>query len=86
MNQTVYPDARIADLLTTLDRSGGTLPLSVLARAINCAPVRARSFLAVMQRLLNIDGYAVLTRDNATETVKLNRDLLCRHFDLSNGK
>jgi hypothetical protein len=44
--------------------------------------MRLRGLLAVMQRVLNIDGFAVLTRDEASDTVDLNRELLKRQFDL----
>jgi uncharacterized membrane protein len=33
----------------------------------------------------NIDGYAVLTRDEASDTVALHRDLLWKQFDLYEG-
>ena len=55
---------------------------TALARAIEYPFLRVRGLLAVMQRVLNIDGYAVLTRDEASDTVALHRDLLCRQFDL----
>ena len=35
-----------------------------------------------MQRVLNVEGYAVLGRDEASDTVELDRDLLLRQFDL----
>jgi hypothetical protein len=35
-----------------------------------------------MQRVLNIDGYAVLTYDDASDTVELNQELLCRQFEI----
>jgi len=41
-----------------------------------------RGLLAVAQRVLNIDGYPVLTRDAGSDTVELNRELLRRQFDL----
>jgi hypothetical protein len=75
-------DEIIIKLLAALDRRGGKLTSTALARAIDYPALRLRGLLAVMQRLLNIDGYGVLTRDEASDTVELNRDLLCRQFDL----
>jgi hypothetical protein len=69
-------------LLTALDGRGGKLTSAALARAINYPPVRLRGLMAVVQRILNIDGYAVLTRDESSDTIELNRDLLCKQFDL----
>ncbi len=80
--RAVPAEAVMAKLLSALDQSGGKLTSTALARAISYPPLRLRGLLAVMQRVLNIDGYAVLTRDEASDTVELNRDLLCRQFDL----
>ena len=80
--RTVPADAIISALLIALDRRGGTLTSSALARAIDYPLLRLRGLLAVMQRVLNIDGYAVLTRDEASDTIALHRDLLCQQFDL----
>ena len=81
--RSVPPDETIIKLLAALDRRGGKLTGTALARAMEYPALRLRGLLAVMQRLLNIDGYAVLTRDEASDTVELNRDLLCKQFDLS---
>ena len=32
--------------------------------------------------MLNVDGYPVLSRDEASDSIELNRDLLVRQFDL----
>ncbi|MBI2875436.1 MAG: hypothetical protein HYY20_00985 [Candidatus Tectomicrobia bacterium] len=74
-------DEVIVRLLAALDCHGGLLTATALSRAIDYPAIRLRGLLAVMQRILNIDGYAVLTRDEASDTVELNRDLLCRQFD-----
>ena len=55
---------------------------AAISRSVNYPPMRLRGLLAVMQRVLNIDGFAVLTRDEASDTVDLNRELLRRQFDL----
>ena len=38
--------------------------------------------LAVMQRLLNVEGYAILDRQDAANTVVLNIPLLKKQFEL----
>ena len=69
-------------LLAAIESRGGKITSAALARAIEYPPLRLRGLLAVSQRVLNIDGYAVLTRDEASDTVELNRQLLCRQFGL----
>lgn len=75
-------DDVFAKLLGTLDRRGGKLTSVALARALEFPPLRLSGLLAKSQRVLNIDGYAVLSRDDASDTVELNRELLLKQFDL----
>jgi hypothetical protein len=53
-----------------------------LARALEFPPVRLPGLLAKAERILNVDGYDALRRDEASDTVELNRDLLLKQFDL----
>jgi PglZ domain len=69
-------------VLNALDQRGGKMTSGALSRAVNYPAMRLRGLLAVMQRVLNIDGFAVLTRDDASDTVDLNRELLRHQFGL----
>ena len=75
-------DELLVKLLDTLDRRGGKLTSVALARALDCPEFRLPGLLAKVQRLLNIDGYGVLDREDASDTVELNRVLLLKQFDL----
>jgi hypothetical protein len=44
--------------------------------------VRLPGLLAKAERILNVDGYDVLRRDDASDTIELNRGLLLKQFDL----
>ncbi len=80
--RAVPTDEVFSNLLVALDGRGGKITSAALARAIGYSPMRLRGLLAVAGRVLNIDGYAVLGRDDASDTVELDRDLLCKQFDL----
>ena len=80
--RSVPSDDILLAVLTALDQRGGRMTSAALARSVNYPTMRLRGLLAVMQRVLNIDGFAVLTRDDASETVDLNRELLKYQFDL----
>lgn len=80
--RAVPDDAVTARMLTALAQRGGKMTMAALARALKRSPSRAAALLAVAQRVLNIDGYPVLTRDDASGTVELNVDLLRRQFGL----
>ena len=58
---------------------------AALARGLGRPPFIVRNMLAVCQRVLNVDGYAVLGRDDPSDTVELDRPLLLRQFDLLAG-
>ena len=80
--RAVPADLFFANVLSALDRRGGKMTAVALARALGLATFRLSGVLAKMQRVLNIDGYPVLFRDDASDTVELNRDLLLKQFDL----
>ncbi len=80
--RSVPPDEILRSVLGALDQRGGRMTSAAIARTVNYPPMRLRGLLAVMQRVLNIDWFAVLTRDEASDTVDLNRELLKRQFGL----
>jgi hypothetical protein len=56
----------------------------LLEQVLGAPAFRLHSILAGMQRLLNVDGYQVLTVDDIAGTVALNRQLLNTQFQLEN--
>ena len=72
----------LTKLLSVLDQRGGKMTSVALARALEFPPVRLPGLLAKAERILNVDGYDALRRDEASDTVELNRDLLLKQFDL----
>lgn len=87
------PDAALLSrLLVSFDRQGYTIPLTSLARRLNQSPAQLQQTMPSLQRILNIDGYAVLTCDGSlgqsvdydkSVTVTLNQNLLLQQFDVS---
>ena len=76
-------DEQLQTLLHDLTKSGGQLPPKVIAESLNLPQIRLAGFLAGAQKLLNVDGYPVLTVDRDSRLVKLNGDLLKKQFDLT---
>lgn len=77
---------KLTEFLVALDTRGGKMTAVALAKALQLPAFRLNSFLAVVQRVLNVDGYAVLLRDSASESVELNRELLAEQFALEVGR
>jgi len=75
-------DVMLQRLLATLVSRGGSMTAPALAGAIGVPEHRLPGLLAVMQRLLNVEGYAILDRQDAANTVVLNVPLLKKQFEL----
>jgi hypothetical protein len=79
------PDQEIlTKLLTGLDRRGGTAVKQALAQELGMPSFRVDGLIQNISRILNIDGYEVLTFDRSSDTVTLNVKLLRTQFDLEN--
>jgi hypothetical protein len=76
------PDDRVKAALLALDARGGKLTRTALGRAVNLPAVRIGGFVAALRRVLNVEGYPVLSLDAEGETVELNRDLLMVQFGI----
>jgi hypothetical protein len=80
--RSVPADAVITRMLQIIDERGGKITSTALARAIQMPPLRLRGLLAIAQRIFNVDGYEVLSRDDVSDTIQLDRALLLKQFDL----
>jgi hypothetical protein len=75
-------DAVVVKVLAALDRQGGAITPTALARLAGVPALRIDGLIAKLQRLLNVDGCDVLRLDRDQARVVLNLDLLKRQFDL----
>jgi hypothetical protein len=83
--RTPLSDERIREVLIALDDHGGKLTRSALAHKLGISPLRLAGTIATMRRILNVEGYAVLAVDEASDTIELSRELLDAQFDLQEG-
>jgi hypothetical protein len=75
-------DSEVERFLTALQERGGKLTRNALAVRLGHAPVRLGGWIAVVRRLVNVDGYAVLSVDPVSDTVELNLELLRKQFEI----
>jgi len=68
--------------LLALDDRSGALLVGALAGKVGLPEFRMAGLLTGLRRVLNVEGYPVLTVDEASATVRLNRELLDTQFDL----
>jgi len=69
-------------LLKTLEQQGGRMLRPTLAQELGMPLFRIDGLVQSAGRILNLDGYEVISYDRASETVSLNIDLLRRQFDI----
>jgi len=78
-------DDTLGRILAALDARGGTLTKAALARAVAYPLFRMQGLLSNVQRVLNVDGYPVITVDSESDTVVLDRQLLLVQFGVAAG-
>ena len=71
---------RVRAALGALDARGGTASFAVLAQAAGMPADRVPGFVSVLERLLNVDGYGVITVDRTAQEVRLDEMLLRTQF------
>jgi hypothetical protein len=72
-------DDRLTRYLSAIDANGGSIPLTALAERTGEPADQLRMALALVQRLLNLDGAAILTI-GADQSVRLDTELLTFQF------
>jgi hypothetical protein len=77
----IQPD-RLSAVLRVLDAAGNRLLRTAFATRLSLPLIRVNTTVAAIQRILNYDGYGVLTIDEAADMVVLDRPLLERQFNL----
>jgi len=75
-------DSVMQACLSALDSSGGIMTPAGFAKAGDVPIARLDGLVVKMQRVLNVDGYEILTMDRNENRVELNVAKLKRQFDL----
>jgi hypothetical protein len=76
------PSKTVREVLAILEARRSRVSKRILAQAIQVPEFRLRGILAGLQRLLNVDGYQVLSVEEDTETVLLDIALLRKQFQI----
>ena len=80
--RAAVPDDRVQAIVSQLLARGGKSTRAALAATLGVPPLRLGGQLVAIRSLLNVEGYAVLSIDEASDTVTLNRDYLVSQFEL----
>ncbi|MFO0877865.1 MAG: BREX-2 system phosphatase PglZ [Gemmataceae bacterium] len=68
--------------LETLDAHGGIMTPTAFAKVAEVPAARLDGLIARVQRLLNVDGYEILTLSRTENRIELNAGKLKRQFDM----
>ncbi len=80
IGRVALPPDRLHTLLTKLQHHGGRCSIEQLASAIGQPVLRMRGVMSVMERMLNVDGFAIVTLEQGSGTVLLDVLLLKAQF------
>lgn len=80
--RVALPEERIRAMLMALDERSGKLTRTALAKRLGVAQIRLGGMISALRRLLNVDGYPVLSVDEQSDPVELNRKQLLTQFGL----
>ena len=75
-------DALLQACLSALNSSGGIMTPTAFAKAADISIARLNGLVQQIARVLNVDGYDILTLDRTENRVELNIAKLRRQFDL----
>jgi hypothetical protein len=75
-------DEIVRRCLEALDASGGIMTPPAFSKAADIPAARLDGLIARIQRLLNVDGYEILTFSRSENRIELNVPKLKRQFDL----
>jgi hypothetical protein len=75
-------ESTIERFIEALASRGGTMTVPALAGVTATPEHRLPGLLAIMQRLLNVEGYSILDRQEVANTVVLNIPLLKKQFEI----
>lgn len=75
-------DEQLHALITLLGQQNWQAMEAVVIRELQIPKIRLRGFLAGAQKLLNVDGYPILSVDRESQTIKINVSDLKKQFEI----
>lgn len=80
--KTALDNAIVREILIQIKRYDYSIHLVVLAKSMNVSAKQMQSYFLKIQRILNIDGYQVLSYDPSSMKIKLSLALLKEQFEI----
>lgn len=81
--RSAVKDEQLRSFLALVQRHQWQVMDAVVVRDLKIPKLRLRGFLAGVQKLLNVDGYRILSVDRESQTIKINIADLFKQFEIS---
>jgi len=75
-------EGEVRQLIEIVAAHSGRISESALAQRLGLAPARVRPRIAAIRRVLNVEGYQVLSYDYDSQTVELDIEMLRKQFEI----
>ncbi|UZE96941.1 BREX-2 system phosphatase PglZ [Alkalimarinus alittae] len=82
VGRNAVKDEQLMALIELLSQQNGQAMEAAVLRHLSLPKIRLRGFLAGAQKLLNVDGYPILSVERDSQTIKLNLTDLKKQFEL----
>lgn len=82
LGSTHVADEVVAQILTALVSQRNSVTVSTVASTLKTASANVYNLLPPLQRILNIDGYLVMTYDETSDRISLDLSLLSQQFEI----
>lgn len=80
--RSAIKDEQLRSLIELLHKNHGQAMDAVVVRELMIPKIRLRGFLAGAQKLLNVDGYPILSVERDSQTIKINVADLKKQFEI----
>ncbi|MNY44361.1 hypothetical protein D3C86_1793860 [compost metagenome] len=80
--RTAISDEHLQEVLKLLEKHRWQVMEAVMCSELMIPKLRIRGFLAGVQKLLNVDGYPILSVERESQTIRLNVTDLKKQFEI----
>lgn len=80
--RSALPDERVEALIGVLEQHGGKMTRMAFAKAVGLTSMRLPGYLATLRRVLNVDGYSILSTNEEDQTITLDLRMMETQFEL----
>ncbi len=86
IGKTPLKESHIRGFLEAMDHRQGSTPFTILAADMKQPARRLRGLISHLKRLFNLDGYEIVSEETSSETVRFDKSLALKQFDVADSQ